>query len=106
MRPVLNGDVTSAARALLYVPAKQRPTLCRQIFEQAEVADRHVRRTRRSHQFGNGSLMAAARRYPLADEPTFDCADYCRCFSTVLTMLHFAKVGGIDDFGSGPTVWQ
>lgn len=106
MRPVLHGDVTSVARALLNVPKKDRPRLCRQIFEQADVAHKHVQRTRRLHQFGNGSLTAAARRYPLADEPTFDCADYCRCFSAVLAMLHFAKVGGMDDFGSAPTVWQ
>jgi len=87
MRPVLHGDVTSVARALLNVPKKDRPRLCRQIFEQADVADKHVQRTRHLHQFGNGSLMAAARRYPLADEPTFDCAQYCECIIQTLSAV-------------------
>lgn len=92
MRPVLHGDVTSVARALLWVPRQLRRDLSVQIFEQAEQADRYMQQHGRLHpKFGNGSLMAAARRYPLADEPTFDCADYCRCFSTVLGLLHCDK---------------
>ena len=88
MRPVLHGDVTSVARALLLVAAEARRGLCKQIFEQADQAEVHVRRYGRLHPFyGNGSLMAAARRYGVADEPTFDDAEYCRCFALVLHRL-------------------
>ena len=88
MRPVLHGDVVSAARALLAVEPEARESLCRRIFEGAEVADRHAARTGRLHPFwGNGSLMSAARRRPLATEPDFDNAEYCECVMLVLAAL-------------------
>lgn len=88
MRPVLHGDVTSVARALLLVPEGERGAFCVQIFEQANLAESHVMQHGRLHpSYGNGSLMAAARRYPLADEPSFDSVGYCRCFATVLSAL-------------------
>lgn len=88
MRPILHGDVSSAARALLMIPPQAREGACRRMIREAEQADRHVRRTGRVHPFwGNGSLMAAARRRSLADEPGFDDADYCRCFELVLRGL-------------------
>lgn len=88
MRPLLHGDVSSAARALLMIPPPARDAGCRRMIREAEQADRHVRRTGRVHPFwGNGSLMAAARRRVLADEPGFDDADYCRCFEMVLRAL-------------------
>ncbi len=88
MRPVLHGDVSAAARVLLNAPALGREVLCRRMIAEAEIADRHVHRTGRMHPlFGNGSLMSAARKRVLADEPGFDNRDYCLCFETVLRAL-------------------
>lgn len=88
MRPILHGDVGNAARALLAVAPDQRQSLCRRLIAEAEAADAHMRRTGRLHPlWGNGSLMAAARRRMLAGEPGFDDPDYCQCFETVLRAL-------------------
>ncbi|MCE8511784.1 hypothetical protein KBY24_04375 [Ruegeria pomeroyi] len=88
MRPVLHGDVSAAARALLHAPAGTRRSLCRRMLSEAEMADAHVRATGRLHPlFGNGSLMSAARKRVLADEPGFDDPGYCRCFEIVLSAL-------------------
>jgi len=88
MRPVLHGDVTSAARALLLVKPEERRALCVQIFDQADLAEAYVQQHGRLHRlYGNGSLMAAARCFPLGDEPTFDNIDYCSCVMTVLEIL-------------------
>jgi hypothetical protein len=88
MRPVLSGDVSNTARALLREPAAQRQALCARIFEQAALATAFVRRHGRLHpRYGNGSLMAAARRNPLADEPGFDNVDYCQCHVLVMDRL-------------------
>ncbi len=37
--------------------------------------------------FGNGSLMASARKRQLVPEPDFDNSDYCECFVVVLNEL-------------------
>ncbi|MBI6630439.1 DUF7742 family protein [Pontibaca salina] len=88
MRPILHGDVSSAARALLVLPPQARDAVCRQMIRQAQQADHHVRENGRVHPiWGNGSLMAAARNWPLADEPGFDDVDYCHCFKLVLRAL-------------------
>ena len=88
MRPVLHGDVSSAARVLLTAARADRETLCRQMLGEAEQADAHVARFRRLHPlWGNGSLMSAARKRTLAAEPTFDDTEYCICFETVLRCL-------------------
>ncbi len=88
MRPVLHGDVTNAARALLAVPRGVRRGLCNRLIREAETADIYARRTGRHHPlWGNGSLMSAARKRMLADEPDFDDLDYCACFEMVLRQL-------------------
>jgi len=88
MRPVLHGDVSAAARALLAAAAEDRQALGARLLDQAEAADRHRLRTGRLHpQWGNGSLMGAARRYPLAVEPGFDDPDYCACMILILQAL-------------------
>ncbi len=88
MRPVLHGDVSNAARALLNVPRAMRHDLCARLIREAEAADLHVRNSGALHPvWGNGSLMSAARKRMLADEPTFDDADYCECFEMVLRGL-------------------
>lgn len=88
MRPILNGDVSNAARALLAAPESARERLCARLFREAEAAHRYMRRSGRPHAaWGNGSLMAAARSRQLADEPEFDDADCCRCVVMVLERL-------------------
>lgn len=88
MRPVLHGDVSNAARALLQVPRGVRQNLCIRLIREAETADIYARRTGRLHPlWGNGSLMSAARKRVLADEPGFDDPDYCACFEMVLRQL-------------------
>ena len=88
MRPVLHGDVSNAARALLYVPRGLRAGLCARMIEETEAADSYVARVGRLHPlWGNGSLMSAARKRMLADEPGFDNVEYCECFEMVLRKL-------------------
>jgi hypothetical protein len=88
MRPVLHGDVSNAARALLYAPRIVRKDLCARMIEEAEAADIFAQQRGRLHPlWGNGSLMSAARKRMLADEPSFDNADYCECFEMVLRGL-------------------
>lgn len=88
MRPVLHGDVSNAARALLGVPKTMRSGLLDRLIREAEAADRHVRRTGRLHPlWGNGSLMSAARKRVLVTEPGFDDSEYCQCFGEVLEQL-------------------
>jgi len=98
MRPLLHGDVSTAARALYAAPAEARPRLCRRLIAEAEAAAAHLDQTGRLHPFwGNGSLMAAARQRPLPSEPGFDDLDYCRCMETVLTVLidHLSMRGAL-----------
>lgn len=88
MRPLLHGDVSAAARALLAAPPPERTRLCVRMIYEAELADNHRARTGRLHPvYGNGSLMAVARNRVLADEPGFDDLQYCQCFSLVLHHL-------------------
>lgn len=88
MRPVLHGDVTAAARALLLVPEGARETLCRRMIEEADFADRYAKRLGRPHRhWGNGTLMAAARARPLADEPSLGEERYCACLELVFRAL-------------------
>ena len=85
MRPVLHGDVSNAARALLNVP---RVDLCTRMMREAEAADVFAHHSGQLHPlWGNGSLMAASRKRMLANEPTFDDVDYCDCFEMVLRGL-------------------
>lgn len=88
MRPVLHGDVSCAARALFAAPEALRGLLCRRMIREADSAEAHVRRTGKAHPlWGNGSLMSAARKRRLADEPGFDNPGYCQCFEMVLRAL-------------------
>ncbi len=88
MRPVLHGDVSNAARALLHVPKRLRDDLCARMIREADAADEFAKRHGRLHPlWGNGSLMSAARKRVLADEPGFDDPEYCMCFEMVLRGL-------------------
>lgn len=88
MRPVLHGDLTNAARHLLALPASARPAACARLIAQADAADRYRKRFGRAHpHWGNGTLMAAARRLPLPTEPPLHDTDYANCLILVLTAL-------------------
>ncbi|MQQ06960.1 hypothetical protein GFB49_00680 [Epibacterium sp. SM1979] len=86
--PILPGDVSAVARALLLVGADSRRGLCRQIFAGAALAFQHVEDHRRLHPvWGDGTLNAAARRFPLAPEPGFEDRDYAAATQMVLAVL-------------------
>lgn len=88
IRPVLPGDVSAVARALLAVPDRERLRLCRRIFGGAAEAAAYAGLFCRLHpRWGDGSLSAAARRYALADEVFLDDPDYLRCNRLVLREL-------------------
>ncbi len=85
MRPVLHGDLSFAARALLAAPADGRQDLADRMIDEACAAYLHLRRTGRVHPiWGTGSLMTSARRFELAHEPRLDDPDYAACLITVL----------------------
>lgn len=85
MRPLLHGDLAGAARALKLVQPGRRQAACRSWIRKAELADLHRKETGEIHlDWGNGSLMSVAFAQPKVDEPSFDDADYCRCFIVVL----------------------
>lgn len=78
MRPVLHGDMTAAARALLCFPEKRRVGVFNRMLTEAEAADKYRKSTGRCHPlWGNGSLMAAANTRPQAAEPFLDDLEYC-----------------------------
>lgn len=88
MRPVLHGDVTMAALALLAVPPDARAALLARILDEAERADRFRRQTGRAHPlWGGGSLMAAAMTRPRAREPYLDDPGYAACLAMLFDAL-------------------
>ena len=88
MRPVLHGDVVTAARALLAAPAGGRDGLAARLIHEAGAADAHRRRTGRRHpDWGDGTLQAAAARRPLAPEPRLDDPAYATCMLLVFEAL-------------------
>lgn len=88
MRPVLHGDIVSAARAVLTLPSGARKPAIRRMFLQAEAADTYRLRHGKAHPvWGNGSLMAVARMQPLPAEPALGDTDYCACMADVFEAL-------------------
>lgn len=88
-RPVLPGDIASAARALLHVPEAKRARLCACLFAGAARACAHLEQGMGLHpRWGDGTLSAAARRFPLADEPPLDDVEYLACTIRVLRAVH------------------
>lgn len=80
MRPVLFGDVVTAARALMCAPLGRRWELAVQMLDEADAADRYLRRLGRAHpHWGNGTLMGRALSLPLAPEPRFQHDTYTEC---------------------------
>lgn len=88
MRPVLHGDIVSAARVLLRLPSIERRAIMRQMLDQASIADLYYKRFGRGHPvWGNGSLMAVATMQDMAREPFLDDLVYCSCFVHVFEEL-------------------
>lgn len=88
MRPVLPGDLDFAVRALLPAPLAARGSVARAIIQTADIADRYRKRLGRAHPvFGDGSVGAAARRYPLAPLPDYCNARYCGALAVFLAAL-------------------
>jgi hypothetical protein len=88
MQRVMHGDLTALARHLLTLPPAQRWAACRSLIAQADAADRYRKRFGRAHAvWGNGTLMAAARRAPLPTEPPLSDPAYAGCLILALTAL-------------------
>ncbi|MEM6303810.1 MAG: hypothetical protein AAF744_03770 [Pseudomonadota bacterium] len=78
----------TAARALIAVPRAERAALCARMIEEAHWADKFARRLRKAHRdWGNGTLLEAARRHPLAPERGFECAEWRGAFMLLLEQL-------------------
>ncbi|MGC1504845.1 MAG: hypothetical protein WA782_11990 [Sulfitobacter sp.] len=92
MRSLFYSDVSAAARVLLVTPPAFRGQVCMRMIREAEFADRFVRRIGKLHpKWGNGTLLAVARRRRLGPEPGFDDPEYSACFQYVLAALHGAS---------------
>lgn len=88
MRPVLHGDATAAARALLAVPPTERCEVLHRMFAEADRAEAFRSRTGRAHPtLGAGSLMAVAMTRPRAPEPVLNDPDYAACLALLFTAL-------------------
>lgn len=88
MRPVLPGDISAAARALLPVPPAQRRELAARLLREAHAADCYRKRFKKAHaMWGNGTLMAAALKRPTGREPRLDDQEYLECQSIVFNAL-------------------
>ncbi|SMX36701.1 DUF7742 family protein [Maliponia aquimaris] len=88
MRPVLPGDVSAAARALLPVTGARRADVARRLIAEAQAADLFCQTEGKAHpRWGNGTLMAAAYGHEMGRERTFDDPDYLDCQLQVLGAL-------------------
>lgn len=88
MRPLVHGDVTTAARVLLAAPSVCRRALAARLLREAASADTYRRRSGRAHPFwGNGTLMSAAMAHGPAPEPPLDDRDYLSCLGLVIDAL-------------------
>ena len=108
MRHVAPPDLSTAARALLALPAPARAAEAARLVAETEAADRYRKRVGRSHPlWGNGTLEGAARGRPLAEPRSMSDTDYLSCLAVVLDAIlkHRAKTA----FGSvmgGVTAWR
>jgi hypothetical protein len=88
MRPVLQGDVIAAAQAVLRLPEAERAGALRCMMSRAAAADAYRKRLGRAHPlWGNGSLMAVARRGALPPAPALSDREFCRCLALVYETL-------------------
>jgi hypothetical protein len=76
MRPVDQGDIAAAARAVMHLAATERMTRLERLFAVAHAADIYRKRTGRVHRlWGNGTLYAAAFAGCQALPPRSDLSD-------------------------------
>jgi len=88
VRPVLHGDVVSAARVLLAAPDAERGFLMKRLQRAAEVADVFRTHAGKNHPlFGDGTLASACGGRAKAPEPYLDDPDYCHCMLLVFQCL-------------------
>ncbi len=88
MRAVHFSDLTAAARALLPAPPCLRARLCRAMLIEADWADKYTKRHGKPHHiWGNGTLMAVARRRQLMPERSLSDPDYTACVTMILHCL-------------------
>lgn len=66
MRAVLWSDRRAVLRVACAAPPENRRQICQRIFWAADLADRYTRRLGRPHPiWGNGTVLAAAARFPV-----------------------------------------
>jgi hypothetical protein len=88
LREVHLSDLTVAARALLAVPPCLRTCLCVRLFDEADCADKFTKRMGKPHtNWGNGTLMAAARSRKILPERAFSDHEYASCIVLILQSL-------------------
>jgi hypothetical protein len=87
MRTLTYPDLCTLARALLAVESDRRLSLARHILDCAHYAETYRRKLNRAHpRWGNGSVDAAARSFPLAPASGFGNAEFCACFGVALSV--------------------
>ncbi len=85
MRPLHHGDLVSAACLIYSYPVAQRAARLDSLFDLAHAADLYRKRFGRGHRtWGNGSVMAMARRSIVGPEPPLEDLEYCQCLAQVL----------------------
>lgn len=90
MRAVHLADIEVAARALAVVAPPDRQNRLLELMKNAHLADKVRKKFGKSHpEFGNGTLMSAALKGPLAPRPDYITTDFAACLRLVL-----AQVGG------------
>lgn len=88
MKPVLPGDVTAAARALLPLPPEARSGFAHRLIDEACAADLHCRRTGQAHRcWGNGTLLGAAHGHEMGREACFEDPEFLDCQVKMLESL-------------------
>ncbi|MGJ8618206.1 MAG: DUF7742 family protein [Sulfitobacter sp.] len=92
MRSVYFSDLSVAARALLSVPPDHRENLCMQMMWEADWADKYTKRLGKAHlQWGNGTLMAAARTRQLQSERCFSDTEFAMCIGVIIKCLEMHR---------------
>ncbi|MCU0910028.1 MAG: hypothetical protein MUE98_01370 [Rhodobacteraceae bacterium] len=88
MRHIAPSDLSTAARALLALPAPARAAEAARLVSETEAADRYRKRVGRSHPlWGNGTLEGAARGRVLAEPRSLSDTDYLSCLAVVLDAI-------------------
>ena len=88
MRPAMHDDAVAAATALLAIPARERRSVLARMMREADVADQFFRRTGKAHSaWGEGSLMAVARRRPRVARADPDEAEAAIAIASVYLAL-------------------